>query len=92
LPEPKLRFGHTAIVHQNLMYVFGGWDGNVTLNDLNAFDFQNNVWYLMANVKGQIKGRYRHSATATETSMFIFGGIDQYQERFNDIHEFVFET
>jgi len=28
------------------------------------------------NCKGQIKGRYRHSATATDNSMFIFGGID----------------
>lgn len=34
------------------MYVFGGWDGNVTLNDLNCYDFENNVWYLMTNVKG----------------------------------------
>ena len=24
--------------------------------------------------------------------MFIFGGIDQHQERFNDIHEFNFES
>jgi hypothetical protein len=40
LQEPKLRFGHTAVVHGKYMYVFGGWDGNVTLNDLNMFDFE----------------------------------------------------
>jgi hypothetical protein len=34
------------------MYVFGGWDGNVTLNDLNAYDFENNIWILLSNVKG----------------------------------------
>ena len=92
LVEPKLRFGHSSIVHTNLMYVFGGWDGNVTLNDLNVFNLDTCQWFQLTSVKGQIKGRYRHSATKTETSMFIFGGIDQTQERFNDIHEFQFET
>ena len=45
LTEPNLRFGHTAVVHNNFMYVFGGWDGNVTLNDLNIFDFDKNLWF-----------------------------------------------
>ena len=58
------------------MYVFGGWDGNITLNDLNVFDMDTHVWMQLINVNGQIKGRYRHAATATEKSMFIFGGID----------------
>lgn len=58
------------------MYVFGGWDGNVTLNDLNVFNLETNLWYQLNSVKGQIKGRYRHSATITDSSMFIFGGID----------------
>jgi len=74
------------------MYVFGGWDGNITLNDLNVFDLEKQIWLVLTNVKGQIKGRYRHTSTCTNLSMFVFGGIDQYQERFNDIHEFVFET
>ena len=43
-------------------------------------------------MKGNVKGRYRHSACATQTSMFIFGGIDQNQERFNDINEFNFDS
>jgi hypothetical protein len=73
-----LRFGHTAVVHKNFMYVFGGWDGNITLNDLNVYDFENNIWILLKNLKGQIKGRYRHSANATATAMYVFGGIDQY--------------
>lgn len=58
------------------MYIFGGWDGEVTLTDINLFDFTNKVWYLLTNVKGQIKGRYRHSASSTSNAMYIFGGID----------------
>jgi hypothetical protein len=58
------------------MVVFGGWDGNVTLDDLGLFDFEQNVWIKFLSIKGSIKGRYRHSAIATDRSMFIFGGID----------------
>jgi hypothetical protein len=58
------------------VYVFGGWDGNITLSDLNVYDIENNLWFSLENVKGSIKGRYRHSSAATNTSMFVFGGID----------------
>lgn len=58
------------------MYVFGGWDGNVTLDDLAIYNFDLNQWFSLNDVKGQVKGRYRHSACTTETSMFVFGGID----------------
>jgi tRNA wybutosine-synthesizing protein 3 len=90
--EPKLRFGHSAVVHKSFMYVFGGWDGHITLSDLTMFDLEKNVWVVPVGIAGCIKGRYRHTALATDTSMFVFGGIDQKQERFNDIHEYVFET
>jgi hypothetical protein len=90
--EPNIRFGHTAIVHKSLMYVFGGWDGTETLDHLNAYDLEKNVWLQFQGMKGNVKGRYRHSACATQTSMFIFGGIDQNQERFNDINMFNFDN
>lgn len=74
--EPKLRFGHSAVVFQHYLYVFGGWDGNITLSDLTIFDLDLNLWLQPSNIKGMVKGRYRHTATTTDTSMFIFGGID----------------
>ena len=74
--EPNIRFGHTAVVHKSLMYVFGGWDGTETLDHLNAYDLEKNVWLEFQGMKGSIKGRYRHSACATQNSMYIVGGID----------------
>ena len=32
--SPSGRFGHSAVIDNDLMYVFGGWDGANTLNDL----------------------------------------------------------
>lgn len=92
LMEPKLRFGHTAIVNLRFMYVFGGWDGNVTLNDLSVFDLDNHIWLQPKKFNGNIEGRYRHTACASQRAMYIFGGINLAQKRFSDIHEYVFDT
>lgn len=42
--EPKLRFGHSAVIFHHYLYVFGGWDGNITLSDLAVFDLELNLW------------------------------------------------
>lgn len=93
IQEPILRFGHTAIRWKKYMYIFGGWDGVATLADLYAYDLEKKKWSEI-KTKGQItpKGRYRHTSVATDRCMYVFGGIDQYQERFNDVIEFNFET
>lgn len=36
--SPSERLGHTASKYENFMYLFGGWDGSKTLNDLWEFD------------------------------------------------------
>ncbi len=74
------------------MYVFGGWDGHWTLNDFAVLDLEKKIWLKPIRVHGNVEGRYRHSASSTKTAMYIFGGINQAQKRFNDVHEFDFET
>ncbi|KAF4714468.1 hypothetical protein FOZ63_021580 [Perkinsus olseni] len=41
---PSPRFGHSAVVHGSCMYVFGGWDGHDTLNELWEFNFPSGRW------------------------------------------------
>ena len=65
LQEPKIRFGHTAVINQHYMYIFGGWDGQMTLNDLSIFDLNLRVWLQPAQLQGCIEGRYRHTSCAT---------------------------
>ena len=74
------------------MYIFGGWDGQYTLNDLSVFDLSLRIWLQPKQIHGQIEGRYRHTAQATNYAMYIFGGINLAQQRFNDVYEFAFET
>jgi N-acetylneuraminic acid mutarotase len=78
-------------MHNSKMLIFGGWDGNQTLSDILEYNLVSNQWD-QVEAKGTIKGRYRHSAASNDKAMYVFGGIDQQQERFNDIHEFMFGT
>uniref|UniRef100_A0A0G4GFY8 RING-type domain-containing protein n=1 Tax=Chromera velia CCMP2878 TaxID=1169474 RepID=A0A0G4GFY8_9ALVE len=90
--QPAGRFGHTAVVYKQSMYVFGGWNGNDTLVDLYEFGHVSEQWFHVT-ARGDIpKARYRHSAVVHGCCMFIFGGVDKRQERFNDLYEFSFDT
>ncbi|KAG7366449.1 Kelch motif-containing protein [Nitzschia inconspicua] len=37
--EPRPRFCHTAVVHNDTLFIFGGYDGALRLNDFIRFDF-----------------------------------------------------
>ena len=65
LHKLKLRFGHTACLFKNFMFVFGGWDGHSTLSDFAVLDLEKSIWLKPIKVNGNIEGRYRHSASAT---------------------------
>ena len=42
---PNSRVGHSAVIFEDTMYIFGGRDyDNVRLNDLWAFNFVNQKW------------------------------------------------
>ena len=36
---PVARMGHSSDVYKNCMYVFGGWNGFETLNELHYYSF-----------------------------------------------------
>lgn len=42
--KPQERFGHTAVVRKNLMYVFGGWNGSETLSDVQVLNMDSLTW------------------------------------------------
>jgi N-acetylneuraminic acid mutarotase len=86
---PPSRFGHTCIVYNQSMYVFGGWDGHDTLDDLYQYSFGSKIWYELRKTQGiKPNPRYRHSCVLHESSLFIFGGVDKSQIRYNDLYEY----
>lgn len=86
------RFGHTACSYENSMYLFGGWDGLKCLNDFYQYSFLTNIWYELKATSGEKpSARYRQEGIVYQNSLYIFGGVDDSQTRFNDLYQFYFE-
>jgi len=72
LPAP--RYGHTATVVGENMYVFGGNANNTLKNDMWAYSFAFNVWQKLAPVGAMPSPRYAASAVAIGEAVWIYGG------------------
>ena len=74
---PTPRFGHTAVVHEDVMVVFGGRDGKCN-DDLWTYNFLTKTWRHMttssANGNGP-KPRAGHTAVVMDGKMLMFGGV-----------------
>ena len=73
------------------MFVFGGWDGNDTINSITTYSFVSNYWYEEVVLSIKPTARYRHASTIIGNSMFIFGGVDKNSTRFDDLLEYNFD-
>lgn len=86
---PPNRFGHTTVVYDDSLFCFGGWNGHYTMDDIFQYSFRTNIWYEIKRVKGEKPlSRYRHSAVLCNNKMYIFGGVDTHQQRFDDMFSF----
>jgi len=83
----------TALVWNNKMYTFGGWNGfsKTWFNDVHEFDFVKRNWRALKTSGFPPKVRTSHSAVVLDNKMYVFGGFSG-EEYLNDLHEFDFET
>ena len=76
--DPVTLIGHTACAIGDGLIVFGGrrggamGEGENETND--CFVFENGSWTVLETENGKIAPRSYHTACATSTSMFVFGG------------------
>lgn len=93
---PSKRRAHTACLHKNGIYVFGGGDGVRALNDiwrLDVSDMSKMSWKLVSSPDkpsnnggrdARPKARGYHTANMADGKLIIFGGSDG-GECFNDV-------
>lgn len=73
-PRPDPRSGAASVVHENSLYILGGYGGNGRLDDLWEYRFLEEQWHKL-NATGQIPaGRENNGAVIFKGSMYIFGG------------------
>ncbi|KAF3708426.1 Kelch domain-containing protein 3 [Channa argus] len=86
---PYMRYGHTAVLLDDIIYLWGGRnDTEGACNVLYAFDVNTHIWFT-PKISGTIPGaRDGHSACVLGKAMYIFGGYEQLADCFsNDIHK-----
>lgn len=88
--KPSPRSGHAAVVHNGVMYVFGGkTDNSLKLNDLWAFSLSANKWHEVRPVDEVIPDvRSGHSACVYDGLILVFGGIFEVTKELNDVCAF----
>lgn len=91
---PLARYCHSAVTIGSVMYMFGGYDGVNSLNDIWRFDPQysdNGLWTEMNPALDLPLARYGHTAVMLNTNssekMYIFGGYDG-NSYMNDVWEY----
>lgn len=94
---PRNRTGHTAVSHNNAMWIFGGHDveGITTFGDMWCFDFETMSWSCCSNGNHFLgpKPRYSHSAVIDRNgTMWVFGGVDSRCRMLSDMWSYDFGT
>lgn len=74
-PPPSPRHSHSAVVHNDSMYVFGGYDGSYR-SDFHQFNFIHSSWRPVFASGRTPRARYRATACVHEDMMVLFGGHD----------------
>jgi len=73
---PKSRYGHSSILFENQMIIFGGFDVLNYFNDIHSFNLTNYSWSELypRNPFVSPEPRYLHGTALVNDRMYIFGG------------------
>lgn len=95
--RPTGRRGHTSVVYNGAMHVFGGYqDLRGSSSQLWAFRFDTEQWELTCGEGGNGAGdhppaRHNHSCVVHQGAMWVYGGLTDLQER-ADFWTYHFDT
>ncbi|XP_071946841.1 uncharacterized protein [Antedon mediterranea] len=91
LNEPPPRHNHSAVLHNNAIWIYGGLSNRVPRADLWKWDIDGRSWLRIRFHQGPttLSG---HSACVHNDCMFIFGGEDGTNNIRNDLWTFSFVT
>jgi len=80
---PKGRRGHSAVIFQDCMYIYGGYqDLRGSTSELWAFHLPSSTWHLVSQGgAADCPPKHHHSAVVHNQAMWVFGGMSDLQER-----------
>ena len=85
--SPAPRAGHSAVVNGDDMYIFGGKDSDVRMNDLWKLNLKTYEWTQILSPEAP-STRCGHNAQIWGQYMIIYGGFFALCQELNDMHVF----
>lgn len=74
--SPQKRYGHSAIVYEGKLWIFGGRNKYCSfLNDVYVFDFETKQWQVVWPSGEETIPRCKHAACVWNDKMIIVGGV-----------------
>ena len=84
---PTPRIGHTAVLYENKIVIFGGEGPNKELfNEIFSYDLSTSTWSKIQSVGSLPAPRSYHTACINQDNMIIFGGIGEDNQFFDTLH------
>ena len=87
--KPECRSGHSAVMYQDEMIIFGGRNGRSHFADLCRFSFTEKRWRKIKTTGSLVKRRYRHTAVVYESKMCVVVFLLKFTSFFFFIHSFI---
>lgn len=88
--HPSKRWGHSVIIHNKSMVIFGGRHSQRTLSNIYSLDFRTLSWSKIDQIGASPPARDSHSAILYNNEMIIFGGSGSEKNKYNDLWAFNF--
>eukprot|EP01104_Vermistella_antarctica_P015965 TRINITY_DN534_c0_g1_i1.p1 TRINITY_DN534_c0_g1~~TRINITY_DN534_c0_g1_i1.p1 ORF type:complete len:621 (-),score=109.22 TRINITY_DN534_c0_g1_i1:99-1961(-) len=90
--SPHSRSGHTVVMYDEKLLVFGGYDGHKYFNDLHQFCTVTHQWTKVIPKGTAPTRRSGHTATVVERRMFIIGGCAPDSRFLDDVNVLELDT
>ncbi|CAK70961.1 unnamed protein product (macronuclear) [Paramecium tetraurelia] len=88
--QPSPRDGSSIAIHNQILYMFGGKNGDLRYNDLWQFDFSKQEWHFIPvnNLFDIPMSRSGHSLKGYQDELILFGGIHDVTWELDDLYKF----
>ena len=85
---PEARFGHSGIIHNKRLIIFGGKYLTLSLlGDVDVYNIETKTWFTPSlSTYSKLKLRRNHIACLVGNQMFVHGGIDEDGTFLNDCY------
>jgi len=77
---PKGRSAYSSVLYKNCMYIYGGWDGHESMNDIHCFNLDTKQWIQQPEQPADTVAPCvrSHAAWVWNDCMYIWGGYGQH--------------